>query len=168
MEYEAWFEALQVAMIFGFGLFVLSNFPSAKNLSYVYFFSAIVVLVLVFLFFHAKVFPLKLKWDFLVWKKYLKMSWPLALVSLSGILYSYTDSVMLGYWNMFAETGWYNAAYKIVMASLVPVGFIGASFPHLLGVLAPQFTVRVSPSTIAFELPSLHLTVIFLLSFEPA
>ena len=128
MEYEAWFEALQVAMIFGFGLFVLSNFPSAKNLSYVYFFSAIVVLVLVFLFFHVKVFPLKLKWDFLVWKKYLKMSWPLALVSLFGILYSYTDSVMLGYWNMFAEAGWYNAAYKIVMASLVPVGFIGASF----------------------------------------
>lgn len=128
MEYEAWFEALQVLLIFGFGLFVLSNFPSAKNLSYVHFFSALVVLVLVSLFFHLKVFRLNLKWDLLVWKKYLKMSWPLAFIGLFGMLYGYTDTVMLGYWNMLEETGWYNAAYKIVTASLVPMGLIGASF----------------------------------------
>lgn len=56
------------------------------------------------------------------------MSWPLALIGLFGMIYSYTDSVMLGYWGMMEETGWYNAAYKVVTASLVPMGLIGASF----------------------------------------
>ena len=128
MEYEAWLEALQAAMIFGFGLFVLLRFPSPEHLSYAYVYSALVALGVTLAFFHWKVFPLKLKWDFLVWKKYLAMSWPLALVGLFGMLYSYTDSVMLGYWGMLEETGWYNAAYKIVTASLVPMGLIGASF----------------------------------------
>ena len=128
MEYEAWFETLQSLMIFGLGLFVLFRFPSAENLSYAYFFSSLVALVFVLLFFHFKVFPLKIEWKFLIWKKFLKMSWPLALIGLFGVIYSYTDSVMLGFWHMLAETGWYNAAYKIVMAGLIPMGLIGASF----------------------------------------
>ena len=128
MEYEAWFETLQSLMIFGLGLFILFRFPSAENLSYAYFFSSLVALIFVLLFFHLKIFPLKIEWDFLVWKKFLKMSWPLALIGLFGLIYSYTDSVMLGYWNMMAETGWYNAAYKIVTAGLLPMGFVGASF----------------------------------------
>ena len=58
----------------------------------------------------------------------MKMSWPLALIGLFGVIYSSIDSVMLGYWNMFEETGWYNAAQKIVLTGLVPMGLIGASF----------------------------------------
>jgi len=128
MEYEAWFETLQSLMIFGLGLFVLFRFPSVENLSYAYFFSSLVALIFVLLFFHFKIFPLKIRWDFLVWKKFLKMSWPLALIGLFGVIYGYTDSVMLGFWHMLAETGWYNAASKIVMAGLIPMGLIGASF----------------------------------------
>ena len=128
MEYEAWFETLQILMISGLGFLVLFKFPSLENLSYAYFFAALTALIFVLFFFHFKIFPLKIEWNFLVWKKFLKMSWPLALIGLFGAIYSYTDSVMLGYWNMLAETGWYNAAYKIVMAGLIPMGLIGASF----------------------------------------
>ena len=128
MEYEAWLDALQVLLIFGLGFFVLLKFPSAENLSYAYFFSSLAALIFVLFFFHFKIFPLKVKWNFLVWKKFLKMSWPLALIGLFGLIYSYTDSVMLGYWKMLAETGWYNAAQKIAMAGLIPMGLIGASF----------------------------------------
>lgn len=128
MEYEAWLEVLQSLMIMGFGLFVLFRFPSAENLGYAHFISALAALIFVLLFFHFKIFPLRIKWDFLVWKKFLIMSWPLALIGLFGMIYSYIDSVMLGYLGMIAETGWYNAAYRIVTASLVSMGLVGAAF----------------------------------------
>lgn len=128
MEYEALFDFLQVLMIFGLGLFILFNYPSSENLSYAYFLSASVTLVFVSIFFHFKIFPLKINFNLSVWKKFLTMSWPLALIGLFGVIYGYIDSVMLGYWKMFAETGWYNAAQRIVMAGLIPMGFIGASF----------------------------------------
>ena len=128
MEYEAWPETVQTVLIVILGMFVLFHFPSPQHLSYAYVVSAAVTLVVVSTFFHLKIFPLKVKWNFLIWKKFLKMSWPLALVGLFGVVYTYTDSVMLGYWNMFEETGWYNAAQKIVLAGLIPMGFIGASF----------------------------------------
>ncbi len=128
MEYESWFEAVQSLLILLLGLFALFNFPSPKNLSYAYAVSALAAFTAVSTFFHFRIFPLKLKWRIAVWKKFLRMSWPLALVGLFGLVYSYTDSVMLGYWGMLKETGWYNAAYKIMTVSLVPMGLIGASF----------------------------------------
>ena len=128
MEYEAWLEILQMLLIFSLGFFVLFKFPSAENLSYAYFLSSLVALAFVLIFFHFKIFPLKIEWNSFVWKKFLYMSWPLALIGIFGIIYGYTDSVMMGYWKMLAETGWYNAAQKIVTASLIPMGLIGASF----------------------------------------
>lgn len=128
MEYEALFDTLQVLMIFGLGFFILFNYPSSENLSYAYFLSALVTLVFVSIFFHFKIFPLKINFNLSVWKKFLTMSWPLASIGLFGVIYGYIDSVMLGYWKMFAEVGWYNAAQRIVMAGLIPMGFIGASF----------------------------------------
>ncbi|MDO8486242.1 MAG: flippase [Candidatus Staskawiczbacteria bacterium] len=128
MEYEAIFDTLQVLMIFAFGFFILFNYPSSENLSYAYFLSALITLVLISIFFHFKIFPLKINFNLLVWKKFLTMSWPLALIGIFGVIYGYIDSVMLGYWKMFAEAGWYNAAQRIVMAGLIPMGFVGASF----------------------------------------
>lgn len=128
MEYEAIFDALQVLIIFGLGFFILFNYPSSENLSYAYFVSASVTLVFVSIFFHFKIFPLKINFNFSVWRKFLTMSWSLALIGLFGVIYGYIDSVMLGYWKMFAENGWYNAAQRIIIASLLPMGFIGASF----------------------------------------
>jgi len=128
MEYEALFDTLQVLMIFGLGFFILFKHPSSENLSYAYFLSALVTLIFVSIFFHFKIFPLKINFNLSVWKKFLTMSWPLAFIGLFGVIYGYIDSVMLGYWKMFAEVGWYNAAQRIVMAGLIPMGFIGASF----------------------------------------
>ena len=55
-----------------------------------------------------------------IWQKFLKMSWPLALTGLFGVLYTYIDSVMMGYFGQITETGWYNAAYKLIFVSLIP------------------------------------------------
>ena len=132
MEYAAFFEVLQAFLIFGFGLFALLRFPSPLSLSYAYLLAALVASLFALLFFHLKIFPLSLKWDFSIWKRFLRMSWPLALMGLFGLLYSYIDSVMLGYLGMLKETGWYSAAQKIVMAGLIPMGLIASSlYPAL-------------------------------------
>lgn len=128
MEYEAWLEILQALLLFSFGFFVLFKLPSVENLSYAYSVSALFALISVLFFFHYKIFTLRIKWNFFVWKKFLNMSWPLALIGLSGLIYGYVDSIMMGYWNMLTEVGWYNAAYRIVTAALLPMGFIAASF----------------------------------------
>jgi len=94
----------------------------------------------------SKIFPLQLQFNTAVWKKYLKMSWPLALIGLFGVVYTFTDSVMLGYWNLFEETGWYNAAQKIALAGLIPMGLIGASFFPALSKVSKDAKKRISES----------------------
>lgn len=132
MEYAASFEVLQAFLIFGFGFFALLRFPSPLALSFAYVLATLSASLFVLLFFHFRIFPLSLKWDFRIWKRFLGMAWPLALVSVFGLLYGYIDSVMLGYLGMLKETGWYNAAQKVVTAGLIPMGLIGSSlYPAL-------------------------------------
>ena len=132
MQYEALMETLQAVLVTGIGLFILFKFPSVENLSYSYLFGVFVVLIFLLFFFHFKIFPLKIAWEKTVWRKFLTMSWPLALTSLFGVIYVYIDSVMMGYWGMMTETGWYNAAYRIVIVSLIPMGLISGSFYPVL------------------------------------
>lgn len=124
MEYESWANILQVLLVVGCGFFVIFNFPSVKNISYSYLFSSLIALIPFFLFFHFKVLSLRFSFKIDVWKKFLAMSWPLALISILGMLYSYIDSIMMGSWNLITETGWYNAALKIINVVFLPQSII--------------------------------------------
>lgn len=132
MEYQAWATILQASVVTSVGIFVLLNFPSVRNLSYSYLFSSVVALIFVLFFFHFKILPLRIFWQKTVWQRYLKMSWPMALIGLFGVIYTYIDSVMLGYWGYITETGWYNAAYSIIHVILLPAGFISTSIYPIL------------------------------------
>ena len=133
MQYEAWAMILQAVMITGAGFFVILNFPSVQNLSFSYLFASLIVLIFLLVFFHFKVFSLKISFEKSIWKQFLAMSWPLALVAISYAIYTSADSIMLGYWGQITETGWYNAAYKIIGAILIPTGLILKSFFPALG-----------------------------------
>jgi len=128
MEYWTWLEALQYLLISGFGIFILFSFPSIENLSYGYLIASFISLIFILIFFNKKIFNLKISWQSLVWRKFLIMSWPLALTGLFGTIYNYIDSIMMGYWGMITETGWYNAAYRIIFVTYIPVGLIAGSF----------------------------------------
>ncbi len=128
MEYEALGEVLNALIVTGAGLYVIFNFPSIINLSYAYLFAAAVVLIFILFFFHLKVLPFKLSWKKEIWRKFLSMSWPLALASLFSTLYANIDSVMMGYLNQITETGWYNASFRIIHITLLPMGLIAGSF----------------------------------------
>jgi len=128
MEYEAWAKILQAVVVTGAGFFIILSFPSVQNLSYSYLFASLAALIFILIFFHFKVYHLHINWNKLIWKRFLLMSWPLALVTISYTIYTNTDSVMMGYWGQMTQTGWYNAAYKIIGVTLVPVGIILQSF----------------------------------------
>lgn len=127
MEYQAWAIILQASVLTPVGIIALWYFPSVLALSYSYLLSGLVTLVVVLFQFHFRMLPLKLLWRTTVVRKYLKMAWPMALIGLSGIIYTYIDSVMLGYWGYITETGWYNAAYSIIHVLLVPAGLLSTS-----------------------------------------
>lgn len=132
MEYESWANILQVLLVVGFGFFVIFYFPSVKNISYSYLFSSLIALIPLLIFFHFKIFPLRLSFEINIWKKFLLMSWPLALTSVFGLIYSYIDSVMMGHSGQITQTGWYNAALKVINIILVPGSIIAMSFYPVL------------------------------------
>jgi len=135
MEYEAWANILQAIAVTGAGFFILFKFPSVQNLSLSYLFASLVTLIFILFFFHFKIYYLKLNFNKLVWKKVLAISWPLAFIAISATIYTNIDSVMIGYWGQIIETGWYNAAYKIIGATLIPVGILSMSFFPVLSKL---------------------------------
>jgi len=119
-------------LVTGFGLFVILHYPSVENISYTYLLTSLITLFFVLILFHFKVFPLRISFDKSVWKKFLLMAFPLVLSGVFNSIYNYTDSVMMGYWKLMAETGWYNAAYKLVAIAGIPLGLIFASFYPVL------------------------------------
>ena len=128
MEYQAWVKILEALTVTGAGFFILFYFPSIENLSYSYLFASLVTLIFILFFFHFKIYRLSLDWNKLIWQRYLAMSWSLALVAIFITIYTQIDSVMMGYLGQITQTGWYNAAYRIVWATLLPIGIISTSF----------------------------------------
>jgi len=128
MQYEAWGKIVQAITLTGIGFFVLFKFPSVENLSYSYLFASLAAFIFILLIFHFKIFRLSIDWDWTIWKKFLGLSWPLAFIAVFTLIYTYIDSVMMGYWGQITETGWYNAAYKIVNVTLIPMALISVSF----------------------------------------
>ena len=135
MEYQAFASTLEALIVTGAGLFILFNFPSVKNLSYGYLFASLIVLSIVLIFFHFKIQQLSFIWDPLVWRRLLLMSWPLALAGVLSSIHNQIDSVMMGYWHQITQIGWYNAAYRVIGATLIPLGLITASFSPVLSKL---------------------------------
>ena len=128
MEYEAWIKIIEAAINAALGFFVLFNFPSPVNLSWAYSFAAIIALVASLVFLRVKFIPLKLEINLRVWKEYFLIAWPLALVGFFTLIYTQTDSVMMGFFKLIKEVGWYSAALKIVGASLIPAGLVSQCF----------------------------------------
>jgi len=128
MEYEFLMKVFQTILFVSLGFFVIFNFPSIINLSYSYLFSVLISLLVFLFIFHFKIHPLKFDFNIEVWKRILIMSWPLALISIFSTLYNQIDSAMMGFWGQLTQTGWYNASYKIIGASLIPANLIALSF----------------------------------------
>jgi O-antigen/teichoic acid export membrane protein len=132
MEYEAGFNIFQIALITILSFFVLFIAPSAENLSYGYMFANLVVLFFILFIFHFRVHSLRLVFDKAIWKKFLRLSWPLSLGFTSSWILVSIDSIMIGYFGEVIQVGWYNAAYKIIYIALILATLISRSFYPVL------------------------------------
>ena len=132
MEYVFLATILRALVVTGAGFLVILNFPSVENLSYGYLFASLAALIFILVFFHLKIFPLKFSWQKPIWLRYLAMSWPLALSTIFVRIYRSIDSIMMGYFGLITEVGWYNAAYKIIGLTVISSSLISESFYPIL------------------------------------
>ena len=159
MEYESFAKIFQAVLITVFGFFVILNFPSVQNLSYGYLFASLVFVISALFFFHFKVYRLSFSWDKTIWRRFLSMSWPLALVTIFTVIHNYVDSTMMGYFGQITQTGWYNAALKIAQVSLIPAALISQSFYPALSVAFKESKERLQ------KIWNYYLTILAVIAF---
>jgi O-antigen/teichoic acid export membrane protein len=128
MEYEALGKILKAILITSIGFFIILNSPTIKNLSYSFLFSILIALIFTLLIFHFLIQHLGLKWEKTIWREFLISSYPLALTAICFSVYNYAGSVMMGHLGQITEAGWYNAAYKLIYTTIIPMTLISQSF----------------------------------------
>ena len=128
MEYEAISKMLQAAVCTGLGLYFLFSTHSIVYLGFAYLASAVFVLLFISLIYQLRFSSLKIVFQKSIWKQLLSLSWPLALVAVFSSVYHSIDSIMLGAWGMMKATGLYNAAYRIVDISVIPMVLVSTAF----------------------------------------
>lgn len=131
MEYEAGVKIIQAITMVVVVFFAIYYTPSVISLSYGYLFSNVITLVLLLLFFSIFIQPLTLRFDKNIFKL-LKISWPLSLGNMTVWFYISVSSIMLGYFNLITENGWYSAASRVAFIALLPATLIIASFYPVL------------------------------------
>lgn len=135
-EHISWLSIVQVLLTTGIGFWVIMRFPSAVSVSYSYLWASVLALIPLLVFFHFKIFPIKIYFNTSIWFEFLKTSWPLALISIFTLVYGYIDSIMMGFWGQVTEVGYYNAASKIALFIATPAGLIASSFYPVLSRLS--------------------------------
>ena len=138
MQLEFFPNVLQNLAITGFGFLFLYFSATVENLTWAYCVGTFVAFVPTFIYFHKHVSRISFVADLEVWKKFLRISYPLALVGVVSLaIYNHIDSIMLGFFGQLTENGWYSAAYRVVTFSLLPMSFISQSFfPALSGAFS--------------------------------
>ena len=81
--------------------------------------SALVAVLILMTVFVKKYGSFHLDFDFNFWKHILRQSFPMALSVIAIQIYLNFDTVMLGFMKSDGDVGWYNAAYKVIIALLL-------------------------------------------------
>jgi len=128
MEYVALTELVQAIMLFIGGFLIIVLNPIVTLVAYAYLLSSLLsVLVVVIVAKRLSILP-RLTLNLKVAKKYLSLSWPLALSTVFTTIYVQIDSVMMGFRGMITEVGWYQACNKIMNIVIIPGGIIKTVF----------------------------------------
>ena len=96
----------------------------------VYILTSIVVLIFSAFVYKKEFSGISLEIDFDFWKPTIKESWSFGIIFLSGMLYTYVDSIMLSILKGAEAVGWYSAAYRLMyIALLLPNAINLAVYP---------------------------------------
>lgn len=139
MEIEAFFRISNIFVLIGAVLSVIYLRSSIVSLSYAYVganFATLVIILFTFILGNKIKLSFRPAFNLPIWKEYLLIGWYVALAKGVGDVTMYIDSVMMGYQDQIAETGWYNAAVRINRLILFPMAMIAtAVFPALITAL---------------------------------
>lgn len=105
-----------------------------------------------------------LRFDWLLWKKIITRSWPIALSIIFNLLYLKGDILFLAYFRDAAEVGLYGAAYKIIdVLTALPVMFMGLLLPVLVnnwtGNNRAEFKKRLAKTFDIFMIGAIPLVI---------
>jgi len=129
MQYQTITELVENGIVTALGIYLLLRIPTAQTLTFAYAFSAFCGFCTIFLLFMRRFGKiLRFKIDISEWKRVFNLSWPLALSGIFALIYTYTDSVMLGFWKLFDQVAYYNAAQKIIALAILPASLIVTAF----------------------------------------
>lgn len=130
MEYEAGITILAGIIRVSLGLLVLFLGYGLIELAWVFLFSGIFDVLFSFLVCERRFVKPKIELDFDFWKSTIKVALPLGMLSIFGLIYVRTDTIMLSIMEGDAVVGWYNAAYNLVLGfKPIPHLFMNAIFP---------------------------------------
>ncbi|NMB92447.1 MAG: flippase [Parcubacteria group bacterium] len=129
MQYQTIAEIVENGIATALGIYLLLKIPTAHTLTFAYAISAIVGFLVIFILFSKRFGKiLKLQIDLKEWRRVFNLSWPLALSGIFALIYTYTDTVMLGFWKLFEQIGYYNASQKIIALAIFPASLIITAF----------------------------------------
>lgn len=143
MKYETLIRVLSAVLITALGIGLMRSQPQVLNLNWAYIIGSTLALIFAIYLYRRYFGWFKFKIDLSIWKKYLKLSWPLASATIFYGLYHSLDSILLGFYGLISQNGLYNAVYKIMDMSILPVVLISSAFFPTLSMFQQPETDRV-------------------------
>lgn len=111
-------------------LFLIFNKLSLINVALATLVSAILGLVITYIFFKRKIFDINISYDKKIWKKIIISATPFAITGLFALINFRIDQVMLSFLTNDLTVGLYSAAYKIIdILSILPSLLLASLYP---------------------------------------
>ena len=114
MKYEVISKAVERIVAAGLGIYLLLRGYGILSLFITLILSNAVYYILLYFFTNKKISPINITFNWQIWKQTIKESFPFWLTLIFVSFYVRIDTIMLGFMKDYAQTGWYNAAYKII------------------------------------------------------
>ena len=132
IEYQSIGQVLSNVLLFSGVLIGIYYGFSVLGFAFIFFISSVISLIYIFLVYIWKFPPYKMQFSWNFWKSTIKEALPFGLTGISGMVYTYIDSVMLSLFQGNEVVGWYNAAYRLILALLyVPITINTTLFPSM-------------------------------------
>lgn len=150
MEYQSIGQVINSILMFA-GVFIGIYYGfNVLGFAFIFFISSAISLVYIFLMYIWKFSLSEIEIDFGFWKPSIKEALPFGLTGVSGMIYTYIDSVMLSLIHGNEVVGWYNAAYRLILVLL----FI----PNVINVVVfPKMSQYYGSSRVSLSRASLEL-----------
>lgn len=127
MEYQSLGQVLNSVLMLGGVIFAINQNYTIIGFSYLYFFASLIVLGFSFTICMLKFVKPNIGIDWGLWKQIIKSAYPIGIMAICNIIRFRADTVMLSLMKNDSAVGLYNAAYKLLDASVVLPSIIMAS-----------------------------------------